>query len=577
MGHFAIWILSVLFAISVDHLVLAQPEELSIDILEDNNDEVKMTIQVIKNSNRTIRLSEGQSYNLSCRTDVGFNNGDPNYVWFHIDQNGTETPITNPLPSDLISPSLPYVIQIEDNYQYTLRFQRINSSHVGTYMCKANFGIEKIIIEFGNPTVITGNYMITAIENALENQYQLQDIFISGNPRPPLSNVTWYHNGNEITSSYRNIVILPDVKTLLLPINIQFYHQGLYTVTVTSSIGTATDSFYLNIEAIPYLELSIDSGSVVLLGSQVRLTCIDSKGTPIPEFFWFVNNTLITNGGGYTISQESSNTSILTISNVNINHVGGQYKCLANNSAGMASESLTLPISFPPPSLPQLSLTPSDAVFHYAGSRLTLSCTTTLQTSPHYGSSLTAVMTWKRNNKLLTDTGSRITTTQSNEALTYSSVLSISAVSNVSDNGSYVCEVSTLTADGISSTVVVSESIDVITQVPPLSVDVDPQAVSNLLFSPYNTVHLNCTSNMPPSLSITPFFTWYNDMDNSSLSSDSRFIITNAPTYSTLSYTVTESGLRHYRCSVTFDLPGMDSNVTLLSVAAVIDVKGNLS
>jgi hypothetical protein len=186
-------------------------------------------------------------------------------------------------------------------------------------------------------------------------------------------------------------------------------------------------------------------------------------------------------------------------------------------------------------------------------------------------------MTWKRNNKLLTDTGSRITTTQSNEALTYSSVLSISAVSNVSDNGSYVCEVSTLTADGISSTVVVSESIDVITQVPPLSVDVDPQAVSNLLFSPYNTVHLNCTSNMPPSLSITPFFTWYNDMDNSSLSSDSRFIITNAPTYSTLSYTVTESGLRHYRCSVTFDLPGMDSNVTLLSVAAVIDVKGNLS
>ena len=118
----------------------------------------------------------------------------------------------------------------------------------------------------------------------------------------------------------------------------------------------------------------------------------------------------------------------------------------------------------PPPSLPQLSLIPSDAVFHYAGSRLTLSCTTTLQTSPHYSGSLTAVMTWKRNNKLLTDTGSRITTTQSNEALTYSSVLSISAVSNVSDNGSYVCEVSAKTADGISSTVVVSESIDVITQ-----------------------------------------------------------------------------------------------------------------
>ena len=102
----------------------------------------------------------------------------------------------------------------------------------------------------GNPTVITGNYMITAIENALKNEYQLQDIFVSGNPRPFLSNVTGYHNGNEITSSYKGIVILPDVKTLLLPIGIKFYHQGLYTVTVTSSIGTATDSFYLHIEGI---------------------------------------------------------------------------------------------------------------------------------------------------------------------------------------------------------------------------------------------------------------------------------------------------------------------------------------
>lgn len=136
--------------------------------------------------------------------------------------------------------------------------------------------------------------------------------FVSGNPQPNRSNITWYFNNQSLSSSILHSSILQDGNELLLPSNIGFDLAGRYTCQVTTSAGTASDDFLITVireylqyndivvsectTTMPYLYYTVgqpavvlfpmDSQLVVVNDSATVLTCSDSVGVPTPSFTW---------------------------------------------------------------------------------------------------------------------------------------------------------------------------------------------------------------------------------------------------------------------------------------------------
>ena len=71
-------------------------------------------------------------------------------------------------------------------------------------------------------------------------------------------------------------------------------------------------------------------------GQNVTLSC-NATGDPAPLIFWIKGGSIITKSGNPRISFEADNKT-LTIRNVSRND-SGQYRCVANNSAGEAISS----------------------------------------------------------------------------------------------------------------------------------------------------------------------------------------------------------------------------------------------
>lgn len=108
----------------------------------------------------------------------------------------------------------------------------------------------------------------------------------------------------------------------------------------------------------------------------------------------------------------------------------------------------------PAPSITSLTVSPSSGPL-YAGSQVMLTCQGTLQDTSFYSGSLSANFTWKKNGVEVLESGDGHVTisTSNNGGLTYLSTLSLSQASIVQDNGSYICELKTVSGSFVSSVV----------------------------------------------------------------------------------------------------------------------------
>ena len=82
-----------------------------------------------------------------------------------------------------------------------------------------------------------------------------------------------------------------------------------------------------------------------------------------------------------------------------------------------------------------------------------LTCQGTLQDTSFYSGSLSANFTWKKNGVEVLESGDVTISASHNGGLTYSSTLSLSQASIVQDNGSYICELKTVSGSFVSSVV----------------------------------------------------------------------------------------------------------------------------
>lgn len=108
----------------------------------------------------------------------------------------------------------------------------------------------------------------------------------------------------------------------------------------------------------------------------------------------------------------------------------------------------------PTPSVPSLNASPSSGPL-YTGRQVVLTCQGTLQDTPLYSGPLSANFTWKKNGVEVLESGDGHVTISARHdgGFTYSSILSIDRASIIKDNGSYICELKTVSGSFVSSIV----------------------------------------------------------------------------------------------------------------------------
>ena len=102
----------------------------------------------------------------------------------------------------------------------------------------------------GNPIVIMENELSTKSENDAGNL--VLKVFVSGNPEPSKSNITWYFNNELLTKNLATSkgfdISFTRTSAFITPDNgFQLSMEGNYECHVITSAGTATASHMLDI------------------------------------------------------------------------------------------------------------------------------------------------------------------------------------------------------------------------------------------------------------------------------------------------------------------------------------------
>lgn len=88
-----------------------------------------------------------------------------------------------------------------------------------------------------------------------------------------------------------------------------------------------------------------DFGEDILnAGDTVSLTCTVGKGDLPLKIYWQLNNQPLNSGNGLFINRNGKRISILSIENVQHEHIGN-YTCIAENEAGRSSHSAILNVN----------------------------------------------------------------------------------------------------------------------------------------------------------------------------------------------------------------------------------------
>lgn len=88
-----------------------------------------------------------------------------------------------------------------------------------------------------------------------------------------------------------------------------------------------------------------DFGEDVLnAGDTVSLICTVGKGDLPLKIHWLLNNQELNSGNSITINRSGKRISLLSIENVQHDHIGN-YTCIAENEAGQSSHSALLNVN----------------------------------------------------------------------------------------------------------------------------------------------------------------------------------------------------------------------------------------
>uniref|UniRef100_A0A8C3DQA4 Hemicentin-1 n=1 Tax=Corvus moneduloides TaxID=1196302 RepID=A0A8C3DQA4_CORMO len=225
-----------------------------------------------------------------------------------------------------------------------------------------------------------------------------------GYPGPEIS---WHKDGQQITESMRRRILSTGALQILF---VQPGDGGRYTCTAANPAGSSTSSTELTVHIPPRIH-STDTQYTVTESSQAVLSCV-AEGIPTPTINWRKDNMLLRETVGKYQTVPGGD---LILDNV-VPEDSGSYTCIATNTAGEDTHTVTLTVHV----LPAFTELPGDVALT-KGEQLRLTCKATGIPVPR--------ITWTFNNNIIP--------AQYDDVNGHSELL-IERVSK-EDSGTYVC------------------------------------------------------------------------------------------------------------------------------------------
>ncbi|VDK82636.1 unnamed protein product [Litomosoides sigmodontis] len=270
--------------------------------------------------------------------------------------------------------------------------------HAGAWMCEASNIAALPIVS------IHQDDNVRPIDSAIRMECQ-----VIGNPEPSLS---WSKDGQPLISSTNGIKFSSNGKRLDIA-RLKQSHVGEYTCTAMNEVGTSSATVHIDVLVPPIINRESTEMTMQLPTAQTLTLICDATGKPLPQIFWYVNNSMIRETTSNVIIGE--NGRYLQVKDVTLND-RGIYKCVARNSAGKDELSYTVAIV----QAPKILNGGSYQVIE--GGEARISCNVSGEPTP--------VVTWQRN-------GIRIETTEM-RYVTKDKILRIMDARS-SDSGLYIC------------------------------------------------------------------------------------------------------------------------------------------
>ncbi|RMC08359.1 hypothetical protein DUI87_14601 [Hirundo rustica rustica] len=287
----------------------------------------------------------------------------------------------------------------------SLQIARAAVEDAGTYMCvaqnPAGTALGKIKLKVQVPPVIKSHVeeYVVAIDQSVTLQCEAE-----GYPVPEIS---WHKVGQQITDSMRRRILSTGALQLLF---VQPGDSGRYTCTAANPAGSSSSGTELIVHVPPRIR-STDTQYTVTESSQAVLSCV-AEGIPTPAINWRKDNMLLRDTVGKYQTVPGGD---LILDNV-VPEDSGSYTCIATNTAGEDTHTVTLTVHV----LPAFTELPGDVALT-KGEQLRLSCKATGVPVPR--------ITWTFNNNIIP--------AQYDDVNGHSELL-IERVSK-EDSGTYVC------------------------------------------------------------------------------------------------------------------------------------------
>ncbi|EFO26419.1 hypothetical protein LOAG_02064 [Loa loa] len=218
-------------------------------------------------------------------------------------------------------------IRMIDNGQ-GLEILEAKREHAGVWTCEASNAAGKTDYEltldvWTLPTVfIHPEDNVRPVDSVITIQCQA-----TGNPEPSLS---WSKDGQPLITSAEGARISIKGTRLDIP-RLKQSHVGEYTCTAVNEVGTSSATVHIDVLVPPRINRDNIEMSPRLPTSQTLTLICDASGKPLPQIFWYVNDTMIKETTSNVIIGEGGR--YLQVKDVTLND-NGAYKCVASNIAG---------------------------------------------------------------------------------------------------------------------------------------------------------------------------------------------------------------------------------------------------
>ncbi|XP_063154493.1 hemicentin-1 [Candoia aspera] len=299
-----------------------------------------------------------------------------------------------------------------------LQIPRAQSEDAGRYTCMAVNEVGEDSIQYDvrvllPPSINGANGDVTEDLTVLMDKMAMMECIANGSPSP---SIIWQKDGQLIVEdSHRKFLV--GGRTLQIR-NTQITDTGRYVCVVENTAGRAKRYFNLNVHVPPNIIGINPENLTVVVNNFISLTC-EVTGFPSPDLSWLKDGKLL-----------NLNTNVLIVPGGRILQIprarlsdGGEYVCIARNSAGESIRRSFLTV-YVPPSIKGHSNTALAVVNVRVGMPVTLECESNAVPPP--------IITWYKNG--------RVITLSSNVGIVADGQRLHIKTAEVSDTGHYVCK-----------------------------------------------------------------------------------------------------------------------------------------